>query len=112
MAEALWRASAVELAAGIRAKRFSCVEVMTSVVERIRALNPTLNAIIMDLTGQALAEARAADRALARGAEPGLLFGVPVTMHKAPYGWTLSTSTLSSGASPLRGGGIRAAFDP
>src|SRR5215510_13670679 len=33
-------------------------------------------------------------------------------MNKAPCGWTLSTSTLSSGASPLRGGGIRAAFDP
>jgi hypothetical protein len=40
MAEELWRASAVELVAGIRDKRFSCVEVMTSVVERIRALNP------------------------------------------------------------------------
>src|SRR5262249_54354028 len=34
------------------------------------------------------------------------------TMNKAPYGWTLSASTLSSGSSPLRGGGIRAAFDP
>src|SRR5262245_24524771 len=68
MAEELWRASAVELAAGIRAKRFSCVEVMTSVVERIRALNPRLNAIVIDLTEQALAEARAADHALAHGA--------------------------------------------
>src|SRR5262249_15299367 len=33
-------------------------------------------------------------------------------MNKAPYGWTLSASTLSSGSSPLHGGGIRAAFDP
>src|SRR5262249_39533103 len=33
-------------------------------------------------------------------------------LNKAPCGWTLGTSTLSSGASPLRGGGIRAAFDP
>jgi amidase len=80
MAEELWRASAVELAAGIRAKRFSCVEVMTSVIGRIRALNPMLNAIVMDLTGPALAEARATDRALARGAEPGPLCGVPVTI--------------------------------
>jgi amidase len=58
MAEALWKASAVELAAGIRDRRFSCVEVMTSVVERIRALNPQLNAIV----------------------EPGPLCGVPVTI--------------------------------
>src|SRR5713101_6872288 len=31
--------------------------------------------------------------------------------HKAPCGRTLSTSALSSGASSLRGEGIRAAFD-
>src|SRR5262244_3717162 len=80
MAEELWGASAGEIVAGIRAKRFSCVEVMTSVVERIRALNPTLNALVVDLTEQALAEARAADRALGRGAEPGPLCGVPVTI--------------------------------
>jgi amidase len=80
MGDVWWKASAVELAAGIREKRFSCVEVMTSVVERIRALNPRLNAIVIELTEQALAEASAADRALARGAEPGPLFGVPVTI--------------------------------
>jgi amidase len=80
IAEALWRASAVELTTGIRARRFSCVEVMTSVVERIRALNPTLNAIVVDRSTQALAEAAAADRPLARGVEPGSLFGVPVTI--------------------------------
>ena len=74
MAEELWRASAVELVAGIRDKRFSCVEVMTSVVERIRALNPTLNAIVVDRSAPALAEAAAADRALASGVEPGPLF--------------------------------------
>jgi len=53
---------------------------MTSVVERIRALNPKLNAIVMDLTGQALAEAAAADRARTGSADPGPLFGVPVTI--------------------------------
>src|SRR5205807_10650845 len=72
--------SAVELAAGIRERRFSCVEAMTSVVQRIRALNPKLNAIVMDLTEQALAEAAAADRGLASGVQPGPLFGVPVTI--------------------------------
>ena len=76
MAEALWQKSAVDVAAGIREKRFSCSDVMVSVVERIRALNPQLNAIVMDLTGQALAEAAAADRALQQSPQPGLLFGV------------------------------------
>jgi amidase len=80
MAEELWKASAVELAVGIRDKRFSCIEVMTSVVERIRALNPTLNAIVVDRSEQALAEAAAADRVRTSGVELGPLFGMPVTI--------------------------------
>src|SRR5580658_1516971 len=80
MAEALWKKSAVDVAAGIREKRFSCSDVMVSVVERIRALNPQLNAIVMDLTDQALAEAAAADRALQQSPQPGPLFGIPITI--------------------------------
>ena len=80
MNKALWQLSAVEVAAGIREKRFSCSQVMESTVERIRALNPKLNAIVIDLTTQALAEAAAADRRLQSPIEPGPLFGVPVTI--------------------------------
>ena len=80
MSEALWQRSALEIAAGIRDKRFSCSEVMVSVVERIRAHNPKLNAIVTDLTEPALAEAAARDRALPKLAEPPPLFGVPVTI--------------------------------
>src|SRR6516162_2772061 len=80
MSEALWQKSAVEIAAGIREKRFTCSEVMDSVVERIRVLNPKLNAIVIDLMDQAFAEAVAADRLLPTLAEPGPLFGVPVTI--------------------------------
>src|SRR5579871_2770053 len=76
--DALWQKNAVDLAAGIREKRFSCSEAMTSVVERIRALNPKLNAIVQDLTEPALAEAEAADRAFP--GDPGPLYGVPVTI--------------------------------
>ncbi len=76
----LWQLSAIETVAGIREKKFSCSEVMDSVVKRIRELNPNLNAIVIDLTGQALDEAAAADRALKSGTEPGPLFGVPVTI--------------------------------
>jgi amidase len=80
MTDPIWQASAVDVAAGIRQKKFSCSEVMLSVVNRIRELNPKLNAIVVDLTDQALHAAAAADRALISGSEPGPLFGVPVTM--------------------------------
>jgi amidase len=80
MSHALWQLSAVEVASGIRARQFSCSEVMASVVERIRELNPKLNAIVVDLTEHALAEAIAADSRLPSLADPGPLFGVPVTI--------------------------------
>jgi len=80
MGQALWQASAIEIAAGIRERRFSCSAVTISVAERIRALNPKLNAIVADLTDQALAEAAAADRSFKSVAEHGPLFGVPVTI--------------------------------
>jgi hypothetical protein len=80
MRQALWQESAVELASGIRGRRFSFSEVMVSVVERIRTLNPKLNAIVIDLTDQALAEAAVADRSLKTIAESGPLFGVPLTI--------------------------------
>ncbi|HXY07705.1 MAG TPA: amidase [Terriglobales bacterium] len=80
MSDPLWQKSAVEVAKGIRDRRFSCSEVMVSVVERIRALNPKLNAIVIDLTEQALVAAAAADRALPGLSDPPPLFGVPVTI--------------------------------
>jgi amidase len=80
MSQPLWQLSAVEVAAGIRNRRFSCFEVMASVVERIRKLNPKLNAIVTDLTDQALAQAAAADQKSQTLAEQGPLFGVPVTI--------------------------------
>jgi amidase len=82
MAHDLWQLSAVELADGIRGKRFSCREVMQSVVGRIRALNPALNAIVYDYTEDALADARRADDELVAGRARGPLHGVPVTIKE------------------------------
>jgi amidase len=82
MADDLWQRSAVELADGIRRKVFSCREVMESVVRRIRAMNPALNAIVYDYTDDALAEARRADDDLAAGRPRGPLHGVPVTIKE------------------------------
>ena len=46
----------------------------------MHAANPAINAIVVDLSAQAIEAARAADRALAQGATPGELQGVPVTI--------------------------------
>ncbi|MBM4382475.1 MAG: amidase [Deltaproteobacteria bacterium] len=80
MADDLWKLSACEQAEGIRARRYSCREVMESVVARIRAKNPALNAIVYDFGEEALAAAARADAELAAGRAVGPLHGVPVTI--------------------------------
>ncbi len=49
-------------------------------VDRMHAVNPSLNAVVVDLSAQAIEAARAADRAQADGATLGKLHGVPVTI--------------------------------
>ena len=77
-----WKLSAVELAAGIRSREYSATAVVTSVLERIRAANPQLNAITVDCGADALAEAARADHATRRGESLGELHGVPVTIKE------------------------------
>ncbi|HLZ74476.1 amidase family protein [Phenylobacterium sp.] len=76
----IWQWSAVETAAAVKARRVSAVEVATAHIARLHAANPALNAVVVDLTDQALEAARACDRAQAAGEALGLLHGVPVTV--------------------------------
>lgn len=82
MTNPIWQWSAVETAKAIRNKTVSCVEVMQAHIGRIQEKNRTLNAITVDLSGQALEQARAADNISASGIAPGPLHGVPVTIKE------------------------------
>jgi amidase len=75
----LWTWDAAELAAAIRKRDISARDAVSSCVERMREVNPALNAVTVDLSEQALAEATRADEAIARGDAIGPLHGVPVT---------------------------------
>jgi len=76
----LWQMGATELVALTRTGAVSAEAAVRSAVERMRAVNPGLNAVVTDLGEQALEQARALDGARAGGAEPGPLHGVPVTI--------------------------------
>ena len=73
-------ASAGELAARIRRRELSPVELMTSTIRRIEQRNPSLNAFVFTDFDQAMDRARAAEAAVASGAPLGLLHGVPTAM--------------------------------
>jgi amidase len=75
----LWRWDAADLAAAIAKREISARDAVNACVERMQAVNPRLNAVTVDLSQQALADADAADEALARGEPLGPLHGVPVT---------------------------------
>ena len=77
--------TAFELAQRIRTRGVSCEEVMRAHIDQIERVNPAVNAIVTFVPEQALATARAADAALARGQAPASdaapLYGLPVA-HK------------------------------
>ena len=69
-----------ELAAGLRARKFSSLELTLHFLGRIERLAPELNAFVTVTAERALDDARTADEVLARGAG-GPLTGVPIA-HK------------------------------
>ena len=88
-------AGATELAAAIRGRAVSAVEVLGAYLDQIERHNTELNAIVtLDREG-AQARAQAADAALARGVVWGSLHGVPFTLKDAHATAGMRTTTGS-----------------
>jgi amidase len=76
----LCAAGAREQARLVRTREVSSRELVQAHLDRIEAVNPEVNAIVtLDPEG-ALAQADAADRALAAGADPGPVHGLPIAI--------------------------------
>ncbi len=80
LASDLHYSSVRALAAALRRKQVSAEELVRAFLARIDQVNPQLNAFVQSAAERALAEARAADRALAAGGELPPLHGVPMTI--------------------------------
>lgn len=78
----LWQLSACDLAAKIAAGEVSSTDAVTQTVERMRAVNPKLNAVVDDLGDEAIAKARSHDEQMAKAGPIGPLHGVPVTIKE------------------------------
>ena len=72
-------ATLAELSAALAAKRVSSVELTGAFLDRVRKLNPDLNAFITVDRERSLAQARAADAKRAQG-DAGPLTGIPVAL--------------------------------
>ncbi|MEY2454119.1 MAG: amidase [Acidimicrobiaceae bacterium] len=78
----IWRRSATELATAIASGEVSAVEVVQAHLDRIEAVNPSVNAVTLVLADDALQAAKEADRAVAAGESLGALHGVPFTIKE------------------------------
>ena len=76
----IWRLSASQVADLIRQRKLSATEAAQAALARLDAVNPQLNAVVDWRPDEVLQRAGAIDAALARGEDPGLLAGVPVTV--------------------------------
>ncbi len=75
--------SAKQLAAAIRRKKISSVELLDLYLQRMKRHNPKLNAIVVTDVAAARKRAKAADAALKRGRRLGPLHGVPMTVKES-----------------------------
>ena len=80
MDDALLYGSASAIAWAIRTQEVSVRDVVEAHLERIEAVNPSLNAVVQLISARAMDEARAADQAVLRGDAFGSLHGVPFTI--------------------------------
>jgi Asp-tRNA(Asn)/Glu-tRNA(Gln) amidotransferase A subunit family amidase len=101
--------SACEIAAQIRRKEVSPVEVARIHLDRIERLNPKLNAFVDYQPEVVLVQAYEADKAIRRGDELGPLHGVPLSVkssidvagHRCESGTRLRAGRIATEDAPL-----------
>ena len=76
----LWALSAFELVRKAKFENLSASEITFATLEHIKAVNPDLNAIVEDMSNEAIRRAEDLDFKAKSGMPIGALFGVPVTI--------------------------------
>ena len=105
----LWQLSACELAELIAKREVSSREAVAAAVERMRARNPQINAIVEEMGEEAITEAARHDEVMARHGPMGPLHGVPITIKEnvdqeglaTPNGVTAFRDVIAPADSPV-----------
>lgn len=85
--------SATRIAAGIRLGEFSSRDAVEHFIARLVAVNPKINALVIDFFDEARTKADEADRKVAVGGQLGRLHGVPFTIKEC-FDYIGTPSTL------------------
>jgi amidase len=109
MTRPLWQWTATDVVAATRTGGVSCRDVAVSAVDRLREVNPRLNAVTLDLGEAAIAAADRLDSRRAHGDPPGPLFGVPITIkdnvevrgQRTPNGVAGLAHVIAKGDAPI-----------
>ncbi len=105
----IWRMNASDIAAAVRNRDLSAIEVTESHLSRMAEVNPSVNAVVDEFPEEALRSARQVDEAIARGDNPGILSGVPFTIkinvdqrdHATTNGLSLQKDLVAQQDSPV-----------
>jgi len=94
--KALHYASIAEICENVRTKKVSAVEIVEAHLERIKTLQPKLNAFVHLDAEAAMEQARHGEETLLRGGALGPLLGVPVTVKSCidVAGWPCPAGSL------------------
>ena len=107
--EPLWKLGAFETANLIKKREISAVEAVSSSIERVKSKNQKLNAVVDDLSEEALNEAKQLDEIARKGELKGPLHGVPITIkenidqkgHSTPNGLVALKNLIAPGNAPV-----------
>ncbi len=105
----IWRLSASETVARTRAGDLSAEDSIAASINRMNAANPALNAVVEDLSTEAMERARDLDKARVSGAISGPLHGVAITIkinvdqtgHATSNGVTALKDLIAPADAPL-----------
>jgi len=92
------------LAQLVKTRQVTSKSLTTAFIDRIEAVNPTLNAVIASNFDSALKQAERADLALQSGETPGRLFGVPMTIKDSLDTFDMVTTWGTEGRREFRPG--------
>lgn len=105
----LWKFGAFKTAELIRKKEITSEEAVSSSIERIKSKNPKLNAVVDDLSEEAIKEAKSMDEIANKGEIKGPLHGVPITIkenidqkgYATPNGLVALKDLIAPGNAPV-----------